>query len=155
MSKLLECQKETINNLPESKGRRQVSNFLILHSKYHIPTNDLKLFINQEQPRRYVCMSWLLTTSPFWTALAAPSCFRQQFLLVQLCTNSCSFQRLTVERTLCSNVIDSNVLFQCIFTTNNKNGKLFMVHAYPEMRGQRELLRFVHSRILPDNSHRK
>ena len=30
------------------------------HSKYHIPTDDLKLFINQEQPRRYVCMSWLL-----------------------------------------------------------------------------------------------
>ena len=23
---------------------------------------------------------------------------------------------------------------------------------YPEMRGQRQLLRFVHSRILPDNS---
>ena len=56
MSKLLEFQKETINNLPKSKGRRQVSNFFILHSKYHIPTDDLKLFINQEQPRHYVAM---------------------------------------------------------------------------------------------------
>ena len=43
-------------------------------------------------------------------------CSKLLFLLVQLCTNSCSFQRLTVERTLCSNVVDSNVLFQCQLT---------------------------------------
>ena len=56
MSKLLEFQKETINNLPESKAGGKSVIFFILHSKYHIPTDDLKLFINQEQPRRYICM---------------------------------------------------------------------------------------------------
>ena len=61
-----------------------------------------------------------LDYQPFWTTMATPSYFRQQFLLVQVCINSCGFQRLTVGRTLFCKMsfqCDSNVLYECIFTT--------------------------------------